>query len=156
MTGGTYMHIHSYQIHNVLNFYRNQLSRGLGGHGHDNQGQTPAAADRIKISMEGQRQSLVDKISAEIVERITRSGPETPFEKVLADRIMGSSDAGTRQADQGATSVQHATAFTYTVIDEHNQKKTNTLSAQPLQPPSAPSDGSSGVQDCGAAVSGMK
>ena len=59
-TGGTYMYIHSYQIHNVLNDYRKQLSHGPRSNG----GKQPTVnetRDRISISKDGQRQSIMTR-----------------------------------------------------------------------------------------------
>ncbi len=114
------MYIHSYQIHNVLNVYRKQLSHGPGANSSHNT-QTSAAKDRIKISEDGQRQSIMDKISTEIVERITQTGPENQFEKLLADQLSDNS-----QQSHGVPA-DASSDFKYTVIDEHNRKITNSL-----------------------------
>ena len=72
------MHIHSYQIHNVLNVYRRQLSQGTARKTIDNPERNRAVQDTIKTSNHGQRQSLLEKISSEIVQRIAHeiSTPE--------------------------------------------------------------------------------
>jgi hypothetical protein len=123
MTGGTYMYIHSYQIHNVLNVYRKQLSHGPGGNSTQSP-RTTNTSDRIEISSDGQRQSIMDKISTEIVERITQAGPENQFEKLLADQLSDKS----QQLSDVPSDVP--SDFKYTVIDEHNRKVTNSLTIQ--------------------------
>lgn len=115
------MYIHSYQINNVLNVYRKQLSHAPGG---NSSKEAPVARpkDRITISTGGQRQSIMDKISSEIVERIVQTEPNTQFESVMADEL---SKEQTHQFDPDSQS-----SFKYTVIDEHNRKLTNTLTIQ--------------------------
>ena len=114
------MYIHGYQIHNVLNVYRKQLRHGPGGNSSQTL-QTSSAKDRIEISSDGQRQSLMDKVSTEIVERITQTGPENQFEKLLADQLVEKP-----QQSAGMPS-DSPTDFRYTVIDENNRKITNSL-----------------------------
>ena len=121
------MYIHSYQIHNVLNDYRKQLSHGP----RNNVNKQPAANethDRISISTDGQRQSIMDKISSEIVARITEAGPENEFEAALADRLS------TNPSREGVSAPGEPPEFKYTVIDEHNRKRTNTLTIQGFNP----------------------
>ncbi len=127
------MYIHSYQIHNVLNVYRKQLSQGTPPKGADGTAKAPPHDDRINISNEGQRQFLFDKISTEIVERITQFGPETQFEGVLADQMAGADgNPAKTSTQQEEDRVRQESAFTYTIIDEYNKKLTNTLSVRPF------------------------
>lgn len=121
------MYIHGYQIHNVLNVYRKQLSHGRGING--SEGSTAAGAkDRITISEDGQRQSIMDKISSEIVARITQPGPENEFEAILPGRLS------TKPKKQQEIPSNGHTSFKYTVIDEQNRKSTNTLTIQGFSP----------------------
>jgi hypothetical protein len=121
------MYIHGYQIHNVLNVYRKQLSHGPGVN--DSKGSPAAnAKDRITISEDGQRKSIMDKISSEIVERITQGGPENEFETVLADRLS------TKPKEQQEIPSNGHSSFKYTAIDEHNRKSTNTLIIRDFSP----------------------
>jgi hypothetical protein len=127
-TGGFYMHIHSYQIHNVLDDYRKQLSHWQRGNG----GKRPKsneALDRISISKDGQRQSIMEKISEDIVARITEAGPDNRFEAALATRLA------TEPIGRSASAVEEAPEFKYTVIDENNRKQTNSLSIRQFNPP---------------------
>ena len=121
------MYIRSYQIHNVLNVYRKQLSHGPGGNGSKNLAGSNAK-DRINISADGQRQSIMDKISTEIVERISQSGPQNQFEDVLADQLSN------KPQQQAGLPSDNQQDFKYTVIDENNRKITNTLTIQGFSP----------------------
>lgn len=121
------MYIPSYQIHNVLNVYREQLSHGpKGATGR----KIPAknAGDRISISTQNQRQSIMDKISSEIVERIIHTGPENHFKSALADRLTSKSQQASGAPNYGPP------AFKYTIIDQYNRKITNTLNIRGLIP----------------------
>ena len=130
------MYIPSYQIHNVLNVYRKQLSQGPGEAKVKPDAPHPLQ-DRINISSDGQRQSIIDRISSEIVDRIAQVGPETRFDHVLADEFA-------RQVvEQNESTGQQDVEFSYTVIDEHNQKVTNRLPIQQLSP-LAPLPGAAG------------
>ena len=124
------MHIHGYQIHNVLNVYRKQLSRGTAGKvSKDNQGKIRSVQERIDITGQGQRQSLFDKISSEIVQRITQFGPHSELEADISDQSLASREPA-RDAADGAN--EQSSAFTYTLIDKHNQKTTHNLSVRQL------------------------
>jgi hypothetical protein len=121
------MYIHNYQIHNVLNVYRKQLSKGPGAKMH---GQAPAEtpAEYVEISGNGQRQSLIDQVSAEIVQRLADTGPQNRFERALDGQMIKNAARNTGQA------VKRETEFTYTAIDENNNKSTNTLPVEKLGP----------------------
>lgn len=120
------MYIHGYQIHNVLNVYRKQLSPGPDANG--SEGSTASGAgDRTSISEYGQRQSIMDHISSEIVARITQAVPDNGFEAILAGRLS------TKPKKQEIPS-NGRTSFKYTVIDDQNRKSTNTLTIQDFSP----------------------
>jgi hypothetical protein len=117
------MQIPSYQIQNVLKVYSRQLSQGRilsrGKFSSANQ----VSADSVTISSEGKRQAIIDKVAANIVDRIITEGPKEKNEEIIAGRIeeeLGKKINFTRTKNQ----------FTYTVVDENNQKKTHTLSVE--------------------------
>ena len=61
------MYIQSYQIHNVLNVYRKQLSQGPNAKTTQGSAKAPAH-DRVELSVNAQRQALIDQVSTEIVD----------------------------------------------------------------------------------------
>ena len=81
--------------------------------------------DRDQI---GEGQSLVDQVSAEIVDRIAQGGTQRRFEDAIADEwrrpVMPDKERSSRRE----------VAFTYSVIDENNQKTTNTLPVENFSP----------------------
>ena len=124
------MYIHSYQIHNVLNAYRKQLSQNPSAGGPRQPAETKTD-DRINISPESQKPKIVDDISTQIIDRITKFSPRSEFDQVLADRLPQFHDAPAPQPDRNKAS---AIDFTYTEIDELNRKITNTLKVHKFSP----------------------
>lgn len=121
------MYIQSYQIHNVLNVYRKQLSQGPDAKATQGSAKAPAD-DRVELSANAQRQALIDQVSTEIVDRIAQYNPQNQFEEAL-----------TRQVDQTRTDgsgnlEKREVEFTYTTIDENDQKTTNSLPVQRFSP----------------------
>jgi hypothetical protein len=118
------MYIHTYQIHNVLDVYRKQLIQGPNPEKHRLL-LVPVDMERLR-SNSGQRQSLIDQISAEIVERIVQTGPPRELGAACSDSVA------THEKD--AMSPKKEAEFTYTAIDENNCKRTNTLGIEELNP----------------------
>jgi hypothetical protein len=129
MTGGYGMHIHSYQIHNVLNVYRRQLSRGTTRNVSGDPDRNKATLDRIDISDHGQRQTLFEKISSEIVQRITPFGPDADMEAALSGHLANTSG---RVQEKAVAPDGKNPVFSYTLIDTNNQKTTHNMSVRQL------------------------
>ena len=115
------MYIHAYQIDNVLNVYRKQLSQKTRANGL-NPGPVPATLDRVNLSHESQRQSIIDQVSANILQQITKHIQEDRFEEPLEPNQEGADGQGNNPTQDMETK------FSYTMIDENNFKWTNTLS----------------------------
>lgn len=122
MAGGTGMYIHNYQIHNVLNAYRKQLSQTPAKADAERQSLT-ASGNTVAPSKKGQPQAIVNQISTEIIDRIARFGPKSEFDNAVMDQMAVSNPDG----DQ-----QKGLDFTYTLIDEQNRKTTRTLAMDAL------------------------
>ena len=121
------MYIQSYQIHNVLDVYRKHLSRSSGQKAPSLAGD-PSARDRVELSGKGQRQALIDLVATEIVDRIAQNGPQNRFEETLLrnmdrPRVNGSVRSAERDIE-----------FTYTTIDENDQKTINSLPVRHFNP----------------------
>jgi hypothetical protein len=117
------MQIPSYQIQNVLKVYSRQLSQGkmLGKNKFANP--NIASADSVTISPEGKRQAIIDKVASNIVDKIITEGPKAKNEEEITSKIkqeLGKEINFTKEKNQ----------FTYTKIDENNQKATHTLSVE--------------------------
>ena len=115
------MQIPSYQMHNVLNVYRKQFTRNeLSQRQHT--GDVKAPGDRVSLSTEGKRQAIIDKVTAEIVERITNFGPQEALDHEIINQL---------QQDTGATvnfGDPKNSEFIYNFIDANNEKASATLS----------------------------
>jgi hypothetical protein len=117
------MLIPSHQIHNVLKVYSKQLSqtRMLERQKELDRKQP---MDNVNISAEAKRQSIIDKVAADIVERITQSGPQDDVEKGIIDKLEGelgkSVSFNSRREDK----------FVFNVINSNNEKTTNTLEVE--------------------------
>ena len=116
--------IPSYQIHKVMKVYAKQLTQSKLFERQTGSGKKASAADRISISMEGNRQSIINKVAAGVVERITRSGPTDQFDQEIVNRLE----------DEIGKKVEFAKSkksqFIFNVIDDKNEKKTNTISVE--------------------------
>jgi hypothetical protein len=117
------MQIPSYQIQNVLKVYSRQLSQGKllsrNKFGSDNK----VSADSVNISSEGKRQAIIDKVATGIVDRIITEGPKEKNDEQITDQIekeLGKKIDFSRGKNQ----------FTYTTVDENNNKVTQTLSVE--------------------------
>ena len=116
------MHISNYQMHNVLNVYTKQLSQT----GSANKSKTEfrkTLTDQIDLSPESKRKATMEKVSDEILNKISELG-----NKVAADSYEHN-----KSEDQSAPAVEpeksNSNEFVFNVIDELNLKKTNTYSA---------------------------
>ena len=128
------MYIHSYQIHNVLNVYRKQLSQGTLHNNSASPAKTSFSKDTSIPSIEAQRQSMIEKISDAIVDRITQFRPQA--QAYVEPAALTKGDANPPQeVDADSQTPLDDAAFTYTTIDEHNQKQTNTLTVHAFGSP---------------------
>jgi hypothetical protein len=116
------MHIHSYQILNVLNVFRNQLSQQPGTAMNRQASGVPISGNVI-IS-KSHRNYLIERVSAEIVERISQAEPQEQSQGFKNEE---------RSDPAGGVQNKEA-AFTYSVIDENNCKISNTLPIEQLSP----------------------
>ncbi len=127
MTGGTGMYIHNYQIHNVLNAYRKQLSQNpVKGSTKKPSPASGSPKDMVTLSGQGKQPSIVNKISAEIVNRITQFGPQSQFEDALARQLSEP------PSDRPVETEYRGIEFAYTLIDEQNRKTTHKLPIREL------------------------
>jgi predicted HAD superfamily phosphohydrolase len=114
------MLIPSYQIHNVLKVYSKQLSQTRLIERQKTLGQKQSL-DKINISADAKRQTIIDKVAADIVDRITRSGPQDDVDQEIIDKLEGEIGQSISFNGQG----QHQ--FVFNTIDENNEKTTSTL-----------------------------
>ena len=117
------MQIPSYQIQNVLKVYSRQLSQGKILSRNKFSQANKISADNVTLSSEGKRKAIIDKVAANIVDRIITEGPKEKSEEKITSQIeqeLGKKINFSKEKNQ----------FTYTVIDENNEKVTHTLSVE--------------------------
>lgn len=118
------MQIPSYQIQNVLKVYSRQLSQGkILSRSNKFGSDIKTSADSVTISSEGKRQAIIDKVAANIVDRIITEGPQEKNEEKITSQIE-------RELGKKINFTKDKNQFTYTVIDENNQKITQSLSVE--------------------------
>jgi len=117
------MQIPSYQIQNVLKVYSRQLSQGKILSRNKFGAANKPSTDSVTISSEGKRKAIIDKVAANIVDRIITEGPKEKNEEKITDQIE-------KEFGKKINFARDKNQFTYTVIDENNEKITHTLSVE--------------------------
>lgn len=118
------MQIPSYQIQNVLKLYSRQLSQGKIIARDKAFGRSQTSSDNVKLSAEGRRTAIIEKVTASIVDRITTEGPQQEQEYKIAAQVeeeLGQKINFTQKKEE---------MFSFTTIDENNNKTTKTLSVE--------------------------
>jgi hypothetical protein len=113
------MHIPAYQIHNVLNTYSLQLFKAGAATQNSDSGSDPATG---RMSPETRRMAMIDKVSAEIVQRITS------LDTLNARHIVPLPVPPSRTDAQG-TEIRY-NQFVFNTLDIQNSKTSRTLSIE--------------------------
>jgi len=79
------MVISLYQVNNVLRVYGDQLRQNRIPNRSKNGG--ARSPDRISISAEAKRKTIIDKITSDIVNKITQYGPNNDVEKEVFKKL---------------------------------------------------------------------
>ncbi|HIJ57642.1 MAG TPA: hypothetical protein HPQ03_16170 [Deltaproteobacteria bacterium] len=119
------MYIPSYQIHNVLKVYSRQVSQSRIIE-RQKELSAKTSADKIDISAEGKRKMIVDKVAADIVDRITQFGPRDPIEQDIVNQLQN--ELG-KPVDSDEENEQDQN-FVFNIIDDENKKTTNSMSME--------------------------
>jgi hypothetical protein len=114
------MYIPAYQIHNVLNTYSLQLFKAGTLNQEADSGSESSAS---RISPETSRMSVVDKVAAEIVQRITRLD-------TLTAGHTAPSQVPTDQTDDTLRAENQYNQFVFNSLDIQNIKTSRTLSIE--------------------------
>jgi len=115
------MVISPYQVNNVLRVYGDQLrhNRISSKSKNDNIPQS----DKISISAEAKRKTVIDKISSDIIDKITQYGPHDNIEKEVFQKLENDYGANL------AITKKSPTDLIFKVIDE-NGETINSLSIE--------------------------
>lgn len=117
------MQIPSYQMQNVLKVYSRQFSRGKLLRKNKFSAANKVSADSVSISSKAKRQVIIDKVASNIIDKIITEGPNEKDEIPITDQIekeMGKKINFNKGRNQ----------FTYTSVDENNNKVVQTLSVE--------------------------
>ena len=117
------MFVPSYQMHNVLNVYSRQLRQNIAS---SNNKKTPGRpqADQVNLTTGGKREATIEKVSKDIVNKITNSGSPDGARFRITERAKDKSEIET------AAGKENKTTFVFNVIDDINKKITNKLSVE--------------------------
>jgi hypothetical protein len=117
------MFVPSYQMHNVLNVYSQQLRHSLTS---SSKKKSPEKrpADQVSLTPEGKRQATIEKVSKDILEKITRFGGQNGTDQQPAESAKEGMEKVSMAEDEKETT------FEFNVIDTVNQKTRNTLSVE--------------------------
>jgi hypothetical protein len=112
--------IHSYQIHNVLNVYRRQLSQGKAAAPTPKQSDFKSELDRVSLSQGDQRESVIERVSSNILDRIRNyegytPGPESPAPE------------GSLSQHPHSPATLRGRQFFFNTLDQDNRKVTNAM-----------------------------
>ncbi len=115
------MYVPSYQMHNVLNVYSKQLRDNMASDGKNKMPEKPQT-DRVSLTPEGKRQATIEKVSKDILDKISRYGSLNETRQRITEHTNVDSDNETLPHK-----VENKT-FVFNAIDTINKKRTNTLS----------------------------
>ena len=115
------MVISTYQVNNILRVYGNQLRHNRIS-SKSNDGNVPQS-DKISISVEAKRRAVIDKISSDIIEKITQYGPQDNIEEEVFKKLENEYGANL------AITENTPADLIFKVIDE-NGETMNSLSVE--------------------------
>ena len=119
------MQIPSYQISNVIKVYSKQLSQSrMLSRQNSAESMQKQPLDTIKISAEGKRQTLINKVSDEVFSRITKYGPQDSTEQDIVNKLSNEI-----KKNQNGSSEKN-NKFVFNFISEDNEKVTNAISIE--------------------------
>ena len=118
------MHIQSYQIHNVLNVYRRQLSQVKTNQVSDNTA-GGTKSDSVTIPSKENNQSVMEKVAASVLKKITNIDPESGFDQEMRKQ--------TQNIDKEYHWVGKENQFVFNTIAENNQKETRSIAVDNSQ-----------------------
>jgi len=117
------MFVPSYQMHNVLNVYSRQLRHNMTSANKKSLSEK-LPADQVSLTPEGKRQATIERVSKDILEKISRLGSRNGIDQQPMERARDEVEKDTA-ADDGKE-----TTFVFNVIDTINEKRRNTLSVE--------------------------
>ena len=118
------MYIQSYQIHNVLNVYRRQLSQIKPDHVHNTAGSN-GKSDPVRISAEGKNQSIMQKVADNVLKKITNVDPGADFQQEMTKQV--------KQTLKDTQMVGKDNTFVFNTIGGNNKMETRSIAVDNSQ-----------------------
>ena len=115
------MHVPDYQMHNVINVYSKQLRQNVAKKRRNKVLQRPRM-DPIKIRPEGKRQATIEKVSRDILEKISQYGALKEYRQQITDHAKVSLN------EEAPLHKSESKNFVFNEINAINQKSKNSLS----------------------------
>lgn len=118
------MQIQSYQIHNVLNVYRRQLSQGKL---HQvSVGEVASTESNSSTpSVNSKNQSIMEKVAESVLKKITNVDPDSGFNQEMIHQ--------THNVDEAYHAEEKKNQFTFNTIANNNQKETRSIAVDNSQ-----------------------
>jgi hypothetical protein len=117
------MHISNYHVHNVLRAYGKQLTLDKKSMRYKNViGQHQS--DNITISAEARRKSVIEKVTADIVERIVHSGPRDVLEKEALEELENEFGNNLVPEDENSSEL------VFKIVDKEKGEEIRTLTME--------------------------
>ena len=115
------MNVPSYQMHNVLNVYCRQLKQNMASDGRTRRPSKPTA-DQVDQTTEEKRRATIEKVSQDILDKITRYGSRKDNQQQIVESL---------QIPSAKKPMPHSAVnetFVFNAIDTINQKSKNSIS----------------------------
>ena len=116
------MYVPSYQMHNVLKVYSKQLKQKMVTKPKKKVAPSKPQVSRAKLATEGRRRTAIEKVSKDILKKISRYGTLKAERQRNTEHVKESSNGET------AANTTENKIFVFNKIDAIDQKSRNTLS----------------------------
>ena len=115
------MYVPSYQMHNVLNVYSKQLRQNIVS---EDKSKLPQKlkTDRVSLTPEGKRQATIEKVSKDILDKISRYSSLNEVNQSITEQT------NVNPGYENLPDKEKNKTFVFNAIDTINKKSTNTLS----------------------------
>ena len=115
------MNVPSYQMHNVLNVYSKQLRQNMASAGKTDKPAKPVE-DRVDLAPEAKRQATIEKVSRDILNKISSYVSQHDSRPRLSEHARTSASLSIPPAEM------ENRRFVFNTIDTINNKSRNSLS----------------------------
>ena len=117
------MQVPDYQMNNVLKVYCKQLKQNVAKK-RGNKVLQRSPMDRIKMRPEGKRRAMIEKVSSDILEKISRYGALKEYRQKITEheKVLSNEETSLHKSE--------SKNFVFNEINAINQKSKNSLSVK--------------------------